>query len=60
MGRPYTVRHGATVGEVARLVHRDLASSFQHARIWGSDAYDGQQVGKDHIVEDGDVVEIHA
>jgi ribosome-interacting GTPase 1 len=60
MGRPYTVRHGATVGEVAQLVHRDLASSFQHARIWGSDAYDGQQVGKDHVVEDGDVVEIHS
>ena len=60
MGRPYTVRHGATVGDVARLVHRDLAASFHHARIWGSDAYDGQQVGKDHVVEDGDVIEIHA
>ena len=60
MGRPYTVRHGATVGDVAQLVHRDLAASFQHARIWGSDAYDGQQVGRDHVVEDGDVVEIHS
>jgi ribosome-interacting GTPase 1 len=60
LGRPYTVRHGATVGDIARLVHRDLAASFHHARIWGSDAYDGQQVGKDHVVEDGDVIEIHA
>ena len=60
MGRPYTVRHGATVGEVAVLVHRDLAASFHHARIWGSDAYDGQHVGKDHVVEDGDILEIHA
>ncbi len=60
MKRPYTVRHGATVGDVALLVHRDLAASFHHARIWGSDAYDGQQVGKDHVVEDGDVLEIHA
>jgi ribosome-interacting GTPase 1 len=59
MGRPYTVRHGATVGEVAQLVHRDLATSFHHARIWGSDAYDGQQVGRDHVVEDGDILEIH-
>jgi len=58
--RPYTVRRGATVGDVARLVHRDLAASFQHARVWGRDAYDGQQVGKDHIVEDGDILEIHA
>lgn len=59
MTRPYTVRHGATVEDVARLVHRDLAASFQHARIWGSEAFDGQQVGRDHVVEDGDVVEIH-
>ncbi len=60
LGRPYTVRHGATVGDVARLVHRDLAAGFHHARIWGSDSYDGQQVGKDHVVEDGDILEIHA
>jgi ribosome-interacting GTPase 1 len=59
MTRPYTVRRGATVGDVALLVHRDLAASFHHARIWGSDAFEGQQVGKDHLVEDGDVVEIH-
>ncbi len=60
MGRPYTVRQGATVGDVATLVHRDLAASFHHARIWGSDTYDGQTVGKDHVVEDGDILEIHA
>lgn len=58
--RPYTVRHGATVDEVAQLVHRDLAATFRHARIWGRGSYDGQQVGKDHIVEDGDILEIHA
>jgi hypothetical protein len=58
--RPYTVRHGATVADVARLVHRDLAASFRHARVWGQGSYDGQQVGKDHVVEDGDILEIHA
>lgn len=57
--RPYTVRHGATVDDVARLVHRDLAASFRHARVWGRGSYDGQQVGKDHVVEDGDILEIH-
>ena len=31
MDRPYTVRHGATVEDVSRLVHRDLAASFHHA-----------------------------
>jgi hypothetical protein len=59
MDRPYTVRSGATVGDVALLIHRDLAASFRHARIWGRGSYAGQQVGRDHIVEDGDVLEIH-
>ncbi|GAH36509.1 unnamed protein product, partial [marine sediment metagenome] len=47
------------VDEIARLVHRDLAASFRHARIWGRGSYDGQQVGKDHVVQDGDILEIH-
>jgi ribosome-interacting GTPase 1 len=59
MDRPYTVRHGATVGEVSLLVHRDLAASFHHARIWGRGSYAGQQVGREHVVEDGDILEIH-
>ncbi len=58
--RPYTVRRGATVGDIALLVHRDLAASFHHARIWGLGAYEGQLVGRDHVVEDGDVLEIHS
>jgi ribosome-interacting GTPase 1 len=60
MDRPYTVFSGATVEDVSRLVHRDLAESFHHARIWGRGAYDGQQVGREHVVEDGDILEIHA
>ncbi|MDX1691109.1 MAG: TGS domain-containing protein [Acidimicrobiia bacterium] len=60
MGRPFTVRSGDTVLDVARLVHKDLAEGFRHARIWGPATFDGQQVGRDHPVVDGDVVEIHA
>lgn len=60
MDRPYTVRYGATVGDVSQMVHRELAASFHHARIWGRGSYDGQQVGKEHIVEDGDILEIHS
>jgi ribosome-interacting GTPase 1 len=58
-GRPYTVRHGANVLDVATLVHRDIAADFQFARLWGAAEFDAQQVGKDHIVEDGDIIEIH-
>lgn len=58
--RPFTVRHGETVLDVARLVHKDIAESFRFARLWGSGVFDGQQVGADHPVADGDVVELHA
>jgi ribosome-interacting GTPase 1 len=58
--RPYTLFRGDTVEDVARLVHRDIAASFKFARMWGSGKFDGQQVGRDHPVNDGDVIELHA
>lgn len=57
--RPYTVLHGATVLDVARLVHREIADDFKFARLWGTADFDAQQVGRDHVVEDGDILEIH-
>jgi ribosome-interacting GTPase 1 len=57
--RPYTLRRGATVLDVARLVHRDLADSLKFGKVWGSGQFDGQQVGPDHLVADGDVLELH-
>jgi len=47
------------VYEVARLVHRELADSLRFARVWGSGKFDGQQVGRDHVLRDRDVVELH-
>jgi ribosome-interacting GTPase 1 len=58
--RPFTLRRGQTVEDVARLVHRDLARSLKYARVWGTSAFDGQHVGRDHRLADGDVVELHA
>jgi hypothetical protein len=58
--RPFTLRRGQTVGDVARLVHRDLVHAFRYARLWGPSGFDGQQVGAEHAVADGDIVELHA
>ena len=57
--RPFTVRRGGTVLDVARLVHKDIARSLKFARVWGAEVFDGQQVGPEHFVSDGDVVELH-
>jgi ribosome-interacting GTPase 1 len=58
--RPFVVRRGQTVEDVARLVHKDLARSLKYARVWGASGFDGQHVGHEHRLADGDVVEIHA
>jgi hypothetical protein len=59
MSRPFTVRRGDTVEHVARLVHKDVARTLRYARVWGTASFDGQQVGPDHEVVDGDVLELH-
>ncbi len=59
MSQPFTIRRGDAVRDVARLVHRDVASELKFARIW-SGALQGQQVGRDYLLSDGDVVELHA
>ena len=59
-GKPYTVRRGETVLDVARLVHRDIAASLKYARMFGGSGFEGQQVGRDHVVSDGDVLELHS
>ena len=59
MDRPFTVRRGATVMDVARLVHKDIAGSLKYARAWGSGVFDGQQIGPEHRLTDADVIELH-
>ena len=60
MGTPFTVRTGGTVHDVARLIHKDFARSLRYAKLWGrSGQFSGQQVGRDHPVRDGDIIEIH-
>ena len=57
--KPFTVRRGDTVVDVARLVHKDIARNLKFARMWGTGVFDGQQVGPDHVVSDGDLIELH-
>lgn len=57
--RPFTVRRGQTVHDVAALIHKDIAHALKYARVWGGSGFDGQQVGRDHAVADGDIVELH-
>jgi ribosome-interacting GTPase 1 len=56
---PVALDPGSTLADVADSVHHDLAAAFVGARVWGPSArFEGQRVGRDHLVLDGDVVEI--
>ena len=59
MDAPYTLPRGSTVHDVAEHVHKDIASGFKYARIWGEGKYDGQMVQRDYVVEDNDIIELH-
>jgi ribosome-interacting GTPase 1 len=50
------------------MVHKDFVTSLKSARVWsslisagphGSAKYPGQSVERDHVLADGDVVELH-
>lgn len=58
--KPLILRKGATVYDVAKSIHKSFVENFRYAKIWGPSAkYPGERTGLDHIVEDGDIVEIH-
>ncbi|ADB15697.1 GTP-binding protein HSR1-related protein [Pirellula staleyi DSM 6068] len=57
--KPFTLRRGGTLLDVAEMVHRDIAENFKYARVWGSGVIGGSQLKGDYVVHDKDVVEIH-
>ena len=55
---PFVLDKGSTVETFAAKVHRDFLQTLKTARIWGEGVYDGQMVGRDHVLHDSDVVEL--
>ena len=58
---PLALEPGTTVRGVADAVHHDLGQACAGGRVWGPSArFPGQRVGRDHVVVDGDAVEVLA
>ena len=56
---PIALHPPATVLDVADAIHHDLGVRCTGARVWGPSAhFNGQQVGRAHVLLDGDTVEI--
>jgi ribosome-interacting GTPase 1 len=57
---PYVLHRGQTVIDAARLVHKDFAENLKFARLYRlSSDRDGLMVERSHVVEDGDILELH-
>jgi ribosome-interacting GTPase 1 len=57
---PVILKKGCTVEDAATSVHKDIARRLKYAQVWGSGKFDGQRVKRGHVLEDGDIVELHA
>ncbi|HUN82464.1 MAG TPA: GTPase [Phycisphaerae bacterium] len=60
LAEPFALPEGSDIHALAHRVHRGLEHRIRSARIWGSGVADGQNVQLDHILQDKDVVELHA
>lgn len=57
---PVALKKGSKVKDLASVVHKDFVKLFKYARIWGKSVkHDGTAVGLDHVLSEGDVVEVH-
>ena len=56
---PIILRRGNTLADAAEAVHKDFRARLKYARVWGSGKHDGIMVKRDHILQDGDVIELH-
>ncbi len=53
------VKEGAKVLDIAKIVHSQFYHNFKHARVFGKSVkYNGERVGAEHELADGDIVEI--
>jgi len=59
LDNPFTLRKGSTLIDFAGAIHKDFVHKLRFARAWGKNHLDGAQIGRDHVLEDGDVVELH-
>jgi len=58
LGTPFVLKKGSKIEDLAAKIHKDILEKFKSARIWGKNVYDGQMVQRDHILQDGDIVEV--
>jgi ribosome-interacting GTPase 1 len=59
MTDPIVLETGSTLEMAALAIHKSFAQRMKYARVWGSGKYDGIMVKRDHVLQDGDIIELH-
>ncbi len=59
MSDPIILPKGSTLADAAEAVHKDFRARLKFARLWGSGKHDGLMVKRDHVLQDGDIIELH-
>ena len=59
MNDPIILPMGSMLADAAEAVHKDFKARLKYARLWGSGKHDGIMVKRDHILQDGDIIELH-
>ena len=58
--KPFTLRKGSTLQDLAKSIHGEFVKDFAFARVWARRLpFSPQKVGLNFVLEDEDVVEIH-
>jgi uncharacterized protein len=59
-GRPFALKRGATVNDLAKNIHKEFVHNFLFAMVWAKRLpFSPKKVGLNFVLEDGDIVEVH-
>jgi hypothetical protein len=59
LSRPYILKKGSRLIDLADEIHKDFSFRLKYARIWAGDKYSGQKIPRDFQLRDGDIIELH-
>jgi ribosome-interacting GTPase 1 len=59
MTDPIVLEKESTLEMAATAIHKSFAQRLKYARVWGSGKFDGIMVKRDHVLQDGDIIELH-
>lgn len=60
LDEPLILKRDHTISGACARIHKDWVDQLQYARVWGrSSRFGGQVVGKEHALQEGDIIELH-